>query len=312
MKRIVVWYNRLSNLYKILFSCIGITVPFYFSAYFGFYLSENQNLSKTWSFLFQATVFIVMTTLFVFIIKIFQYYQEKIKKEYESEKQTLNQAYTFCDRILTHRLKYIRELGSNPKEFSNILITSLNDIQEVVSAAYQTFESAYGQVKDNNERIDFEVTFMTKSYSDGEIIIPASANRDGRSPTSMLLRNTNPKIYQDSVTAVVYQEEKPIIKIIEDTSDPNNKYNSLYSQQLERIKSSIIYPVLSDLNELLGTLVIHCDEKYFFKNKKKKFWAELFEIFVKRIAIEKTKMDILQKLISLNNDNIQILRSKPF
>ena len=40
-------------------------------------------------------------------------------------------------------------------------------------------------------------------------------------------------------------------------------YAQLYPGELERLQSSVIYPILSDTNELLGTLVVHCDKTGF-------------------------------------------------
>jgi len=105
---------------------------------------------------------------------------------------------------------------------------------------------------------------------------------------------------------MIYREQKPSIRIIENTCDSKYNYNELYDKQKNRIKSSIIYPVLSPKNELLGTIVVHCDKNGFFKNEKEKFWIELLEIFSKRIAIEKMKMDFLFNLTAQGEISLKI------
>jgi GAF domain-containing protein len=154
-----------------------------------------------------------------------------------------------------------------------------------------TFEAAFGKGLTSEERIDFEVTFMTKSYRDGHITIPAYANKDGRAPRSMVLRAQHPEIYDSTVTAQIYREAGPTPHIVEDTAIAD--YNELYSGQKDRIRSSIIFPVLSDKNEVLGTLVMHCDKRGFFLKREQKYWRDMLEIFAKRIALQKARMDVL-------------------
>jgi GAF domain-containing protein len=171
--------------------------------------------------------------------------------------------------------------------------TSLKNIQLLIEELYSLFEANYGKSEELEERINFEVTFMTQSYIDGEITIPAYANRDRRAPISMSFRNANPTIYKNTVTALVYRDEKPMLRIIEDTEDPHTNYSELYTKQKERIKSSIIFPVLSPSNLLLGTIVIHCDKRHFFKYEDLRYWTEIIEIFSKFLGIEKIKLDVL-------------------
>lgn len=308
MHRIVIWYNKLSSFHKIVINSFSIAIPFYVSPYLGVYLGDNLKIDQPLYTLLVGGIFIVWFTIIISFSKIFKLYQERIKAQTELEKETLYQAYTICDRILTHRLSFINEHRNDSNGYASILITSKREIQEIVDAAYYTFESTYGKAfNDDQERINFEVTFMAKSYSDGNITIPASANKDGRSPISMLLRKDNAKIYDNTITASMFRDENPTIKIIEDTSATNTNYRALYINQLDRIKSSIIFPVLSDSNELLGTLVVHCDYPNFFLNSKKKFWINLLEIFAKRIALEKVKMDLLHGMskgdIAIKNDD---------
>ncbi len=130
---------------------------------------------------------------------------------------------------------------------------------------------------------------MTKSYRDHQITIAAWANRNGRMPVSLAMRESDPSVYAKTVTGQVYQDARPHARLIEDTAQYD--YVELYDRQRDRIKSSVVYPVLSDGMVLLGTLVMHCDKAGFFRQDEIKFWGELLEVFAKRIALEKMKLD---------------------
>jgi GAF domain-containing protein len=169
-------------------------------------------------------------------------------------------------------------------------------MKEIVRKTYQYFESHHGQSERFSDRIDFEVTFMTRSYIDDGITIPAYENRQGRAPFSMKDRPNNSHLYDRTVTASVYKETRPNIRIVEDTADPKSRYTELYDGQKERIRSSVIYPVLSTANELIGTLVVHCNSPGFFKASDSPFWRELLEVYAVRLAFEKTKLDLIKKV----------------
>ncbi|MBN2830021.1 MAG: hypothetical protein JXR56_06855, partial [Candidatus Cloacimonetes bacterium] len=66
--------------------------------------------------------------------------------------------------------------------------------------------------------------------------------------------------------------------------------------QKDRIKSSIVYPVLSPKNELMGTIVLHCDKSSFFKKEDKQLWSDILELYAKEIAREKVMLDNYSKL----------------
>ena len=134
---------------------------------------------------------------------------------------------------------------------------------------------------------------MTKSYKDNYITIPAYSNRPKRAPISMSLREGKPDIYDNTVTADIYRETKPHMHIIENTNSSVDEYKELYPEQKSRIKSSIVFPVLSPQNKILATVVVHCDKDNFFKKNDFKFWNNLIEIFSKYIGLEKIKIDFL-------------------
>lgn len=195
-----------------------------------------------------------------------------------------------------------KQLKGKSSISSELLVTiCINNITSIVNQCYEFFDNTFS-TGDLVKPISFEVTFMTKSYQDKEITIPAARNRERTQPCSMLKRQTNKLIYSNTVSAEVYSEyengKKPQMHIISDTNsqrkDSNQKeYHFIYEGQGDRIKSSIVLPIISHKNELLGTLVVHCNQPNFFKQKKEDFWRELLDIFSVEIAKEKIYLDIL-------------------
>ena len=178
----------------------------------------------------------------------------------------------------------------------NIYKCFLHNIQLMVDKCYDFFVSSFSSGKILVKDVKFEVTFMTKSYKDSHITIPCSCNREKRTPTSMLYRNENPTIYDNTVTAEVYKEyeehRKPTFRIIEDTTTTDKvTYNFIYENQKSRIKSSVVMPILSHKNELLGTLVVHCDTPKFFEEKQKNFWYEILQLFACEIGKNMSLLD---------------------
>ena len=179
-------------------------------------------------------------------------------------------------------------------EVMKAFVTNPQRLQSTVDDAYQLFESRYGQSSKIENRIDFEVTFITKSYKDGYLTIAASANRNRRSPQSMGERARDCKIYENTIAAELYRlnNSTPVLRIIENT-EKDESYKELYPRQKERIKSSLVHPVLSPNNELVGVLVVHCNKAGFFQCSFRKFWDELLETFAMRLAFDKVLLDTL-------------------
>lgn len=197
---------------------------------------------------------------------------------------------------------------NNPVSEKCLAKQSLGNIKAIIEQCFSFFDNVYSENKSLINAIDFEVTFMTKSYVDNFITIPAAANRERRQPTSMIHRKDNVHIYDETVTAAIYEEynrgEKPDLRIVENTNKSKNEkesYKFLYKGQGDRIKSSMVMPIMSCKNELLGTLVVHCNKKYFFKMSRKKFWKALLEIYAGEIANEKKCLDILVEKADLQD-----------
>jgi hypothetical protein len=302
--RIFIWYDNLSLWPRIFIKAILVSLPFYFAAFLSSSVAKAYSATTEMTFFIHLVVFGFLITFAVFIYRLCCFYYDEYKEKAEEEHKALFRAFTLCDRRIIKHHKIIKDSFSDPQLKLRNLIASIDRIQEIVDDTYSTFESVYGNQETSGDRIDFEVTFMTLSYDDSDITIPCSANRSGRKPRSMVLRKNNSKIYDDTETAKIYKAKRPNPIIISNTSDPN--YSELYSTQKERIKSSIIYPVLCEDNIVLGTLVVHCDRPDFFTPSKEKFWSDLLEIFSKRISVEKMKLDLMDNMTCKNTIHINL------
>lgn len=242
-------------------------------------------------------LFIVFILALVFIIYIAACGGEIIKAKFWPEYMD--------DLYMKHAFLHIRKLGAerqesfhetlkkelpHPKTENFMISETMQNIYLVVQSCYEFFESAFSTTGQLVNDIEFESTFMTKSYVDNEITIPCSANKEKRIPLSMQYRATDKMIYSQTETAKVYAQPKPSMILIEDTS-AEAKYTELYADQKSRIKSTVVLPVLSHENKLLGTLVVHCNKKNFFKQDRYAFWKELLEIFSVEIGYHKLMLD---------------------
>lgn len=273
------------------------------------YLKSNFKIDN----MFFLIVFLLINLFLLFkISQIFVFIKHKVFIDIYDE-MYVQQAFITMKELANVQGEKLQTTFEGEGFTTQLLIQNCNDnIMNIVKQCFEFFDNAFSSKRELVKTINFEVTFMTKSYIDGEITIPAAYNRDHTQPLSMIRRKENIKIYDNTITAQVYQEysngEKPKVHIIPDTHDEKVKrnhipYNFIYNGQGERIKSSIVLPIISHRNELLGTLVVHCDKKNFFKIKKEKLWKEILEIFAVEIGKEKIYIDIL-----INNN---ILGLKP-
>lgn len=241
----------------------------------------------------------IIFTLIVFIccfIIIFSIISNRIKNFYFKEadlNEYIQKAYFAVQDLSLESQSILQE--RNDKELSGWF---MENMQLAVNKCYDFFYSSFSKSKTLIEETKFEVTFMTLSYIDGKITIPCSCNKEKRTPTSMLMRKRDPDIYQSTVTAEIYREYntncKPSFKIIENTSkqpEGSEPYNFVYENQKERIKSSVVLPILSHWNELLGTLVVHCNTPGFFKNEQSEFWYEILQLFASEIGKNRLLLD---------------------
>lgn len=308
MRRLVRWYDRLGVL-KLFIGAIATAIPFYGGALLSYYITEVAALKQPVVLGVHAAVFVFFIACLVFVLRYAQFVREQLREEEKNRASAITRAYTFMDEMTVKRLAALQDKDALGAHFIEVYVTSVSCIQHIVQSAYQTFEASFAHPERQDKRVEFEVTFMTKSYRDGGITIPCWANRDARRPRSLIERENNAHVFENTVTAEVYREAErdhnPHMHIVADTSKDEH-YHEVYPEQKKRIKSTIVYPVLSDRYELLGTLVVHCDEAEFFKITDQKYWSEVLEVFAKNIALAKARMDRLYALTKAGQANITV------
>lgn len=213
------------------------------------------------------------------------------EKQNEREHSIHRTGYVTLNREINNYISIVREFFEITVHCNSN--TPVKFIKNAVTELYDTLETEYGAAVSIDEHIEFEVTFMSESYVDGKITIAAWANRDGRAPKSLRMRQTNSDIYSETETAKLYADENKTVRIVESAS--GSDYKELYPGQKTRIQSSVIYPVLDDAFTLVGALVVHCDKKGFFRKSEVKFWRELLEPYTKRLALAAVAADKLSK-----------------
>lgn len=181
-------------------------------------------------------------------------------------------------------------------------------IEAEVSALYRTLDGSQDGHRIPGTGVDFQVTFMTRSYRDGKITIAAWANRMDRRPLSLEIRRDNPDIYDQTVTAELYRAGRPEAQLVESTTLAGFDYRPLYPGEKGWIQSTIVYPVLDLSNKLVGTLVVTCNREGFFRQRDYGFWCELLEPFASRIALEKQRLD---ETVLLSGDAASAVSTMP-
>jgi hypothetical protein len=164
----------------------------------------------------------------------------------------------------------------------------MSTIERVAKAVYNLLDSRYQSATLPGEATYFEVVVMTKSLLDNEITIAAWANSDKRRPTSLSERPHKLDFFKNTVTADVYREsesKRPEPRLIPDTTVPGS-YHHLYPGQAQRIKSTVVYPILSSQTTLLATLVASADRPNLFKKDDEKFWYWVLSLYERRVGLE--------------------------
>jgi len=196
-----------------------------------------------------------------------------------------------CDVIMGKDTVSIDELRS-------VLICEVDRIGALITAAWEVINSHHNVSVTAIERINFEITLFTPSLRDSELTIACWCNRDNLRPKSLRLREEDPKIYDRTEAAKMISKRVTDTIVIEDTSDPTKNYEHLYEGQKERIRSSVLHPILSPKNEHLAVLVLHCERTGFFRDKDRRYWHELFSVFAPSIALELERIRAFNKAAS--------------
>lgn len=269
-----------------------------FLAIFSNYLYEQftQLVAEKFTlggFIFVGGVFVFVTLISFFVVAcMIQSLRKKVFPEFEDDRY-MRQAFLQLRNLGGKRQKEFQELlhrtSTNPSN-QFLVDESFRCMQLTVECCYDFFQGSFSKIGELIDDIQFEVTYMTKSYIDNEITIPCSANKEHRTPVSMVLRKDNPQIFNNTETAKIYSMDRPAMILIEDTIKDQD-YISTYENQKARIRSTLILPILSHHYELLGTLVVHCNQSSFFKRTRYDFWKELLEMFSSEIGYYKLLID---------------------
>lgn len=207
------------------------------------------------------------------------------------EQSVLDTAHLFAEEELKEEVRWATELAP-PNGHILTPTDPITLMRRVVESAYRLLEVHYGQAPRSIDTVEFEVTFMTKSCKDDGITIAAWANREGHRPRSLQTRPGNPRQYDSTVTQAVYEDPRHSEQIVEDTHDSRwNAHYRQYEGQRQRIRSAIVWPVLSSNYDMLGTLVMHCDEPGFFVSDHRKFWNEICAVYARRLALARLRLD---------------------
>jgi hypothetical protein len=276
--------------YRFAVQAIVISAVSYATALIATYIGNITPGSRSWIVIVLGgfIVVVIMTLISTLVDNIIRQQDKATEREHNIHKT----GYFTLNREINNYIRILREVwGRGDKIKVNMAIELMN---KAVSELYETLEAEYGTSVSIDERIEFEVTFMTKSLRDQKITIAAWANRDGRAPKSLAKRSFDSELYSETETAKLYDDENRTVRIIETTAIKD--YKELYPGQKTRIRSSIIYPVLDDAFDLLGTLVVHCDQDGFFKSNNAKFWRELLEPYTKRLALARIAAEKLTVL----------------
>ncbi len=274
---------------KLLIESLVVAVAAYFSAWLTGQIERTQSAGNLVTLGLHFAAVATVTAVVVFMFKLLRAGPDI---EMQERASVLAIARSQLDDCLASELARLGSLNSG--SISGIA-EPLMSITNLVKGLYRCVDTRYASSDVPGERTNFEVTFMSRDYIDGAVTILSWASREGRAPKSLSYRASRPSIYDSTITAALYREsdsQLPRPRIIENTSTARD-YAELYAGQKNRIKSTIVYPVLSANNELLGTLVLHCDRENFFRYRDERFWYQLIEMFSLRIAIEKLSLDFL-------------------
>ena len=292
INKAILWYANKTGFFRYFIQAIVIFSIFYGGILIKLNLQEFIENNDDYSIIIQAIIIFIVFFIYMLMVRHVDNVLDERDKLENEKKSHLMYAHSQLDNLVSNQISTLKiQINSYKDIRRHVYDINVTNIKDIIKCVYQFFESAYGESEKMEDRIDFEITFMTKSYKDNGITIPAFGNRKGRAPVSMKERLGNKEKYADTVTAQIYNSQTPKMRIISDTNNQKVDYKEIYPGQKNRIRSSIIFPVLDDENNMLGALVAHCNKKDFFLEHDKIFWEELLDIYAIRIALEKAKLD---------------------
>ncbi|MBK9034969.1 MAG: hypothetical protein IPL61_27515 [Myxococcales bacterium] len=287
------WLTQLSNFWKGFLQAVLAAVIFYGGAVLEQWI-QQQDLAP--GGIVRGIALFLMILLAVLLYVGMRSHIEAAERIDADRRAELAYAASRMDYLVAEQVKDLSTkewCTMSPDEAIGKAFASSRRLELIVKAVHDLFDAKHSAA--GVKKVDFEVTFMTKSLLDDGVTIAAYANSTGRAPISMNKRQANAALYKDTEVGRMYAAEKPSLKIIEDTAVPEARYAEIYPGQKERIRSSVVCPVLNGSNVMLGALVVHCDSQRFFKVVDSGHWGPLLEMFAKRLALERIRLEIAHR-----------------
>lgn len=216
-----------------------------------------------------------------------------VKVNTSEQERLLNESIALNNNCLTHRA--LAEI-------------CYKNIQNAIGACFDSIQDYHDSLENDPQKrltdtFNLTVNFMTESYiysyekknkTIPSITIAAWRNfNSDKEPSGRGMLAENPQFYANTEAAKMYYGEyKKEIKIISSTEQANITINK---EDVYKLQSMVIAPVLSQSNKLIGTLVAHCNEENFFQESNKAFFDTLFKIFTESIKKDKVMLDALMK-----------------
>ncbi len=291
------WYQRQGLFVRSLLWALGVSIPFYLSNLLSAYVAVWLGLDA-YQFLINSTGIILLITVLMSVRR----YVTLVLERFQSRQERLFPLFRSLGRrfedLTGERLSelwgVLQTLRARPLSDLNSLLIPIvappDPRRNVMEDLYQHVTAYAGAHFTDGANIDFEVCLFEKA-TDGHLTITASRNHDHRTPPSLLLRRENPEIYDKTEAWKLYSQPDPKIRVVEDTKR-DRSYAALYGGELDRIRSSVIYPVKNHDSSLVAALVVHCNKPNFFRLSDREEWEELLECFAKLSAVAITSADI--------------------
>lgn len=263
---------------------------------------------------------ILAICLIAAIAWVIDYRVSNAEKENEKQEGLKNCAIRHLSKVDTTEQELI---VNNSVKANNNVITHralaeicYRNIQNTLEACYSSIHDYHSNcLADDSQRIadkfDLTVNFMTESYiysykdDDGNsrpaITIAAWKNFNcNKEPSGRHALSSDPQFYLNTEAAKMYYGGyKKEITIISSTEESRITINK---DDVFKMQSMVVAPVLAQSNELIGTLVIHCNEENFFQESNKAFFDTLLKIFTESIKKDKVLLDALMQNKDLRNE----------
>lgn len=242
--------------------------------------------------------------------------QQVINSEREKQESLINCAVEHLVKVNTAEQERLlnESIAMNDNRITHRALAEIcyKNIQNAIDACFDSIQDYHNSLENDPQKrltdtFNLTVNFMTESYiysyEKKNKILPAitiaawrNFNSD-KEPSGRSALADNPQFYASTEAAKMYYGEyKKEIKIISSTEKANITINK---EDVYKLQSMVIAPVLSQGNRLIGTLVVHCNENNFFQEDNKAFFDTLLKIFTESIKKDKVMLDALMKDDSL-------------